>query len=54
MKQFVFALLVGATVLASAAPVLAESAAVLRPEGLEEAWVVVTDTPEIDISGDRK
>jgi len=54
MRQFVFALLFGATVLASAAPVLAESAAVLRPEGLEEAWVVVTDPSEISIEGDRK
>jgi len=54
MKRFLLALLLGATVLASAAPVLAESAAVLRPEGLQEAWVVVTDPSEISIEGDRK
>lgn len=39
MRQFVFALLLGATVLASAAPVLAE-VPTPRPEGLEEGIVV--------------
>lgn len=46
MKKFLLALLLGATVLASAAPVLAE-VATPRPEGLEEG-IVVTVPPDTD------
>jgi len=54
MKRFVFALLLGAAVVASAAPALAESQ-IPRPEGLQESWVVVTDPSEIGLEGnDRK
>jgi len=54
MKRFVFALLLGAAVVASAAPALAESQ-IPRPEGLQESWVVVTDPSEIGLEeNDRK
>lgn len=48
MKRFLFAALLGVTVLATAGPVLAEGETPTRPEGLTEGVVVMVPMPPPD------